>query len=144
MKLFLWSQIFFFLNWRIFALQNFVVFCRVSAWINHRYTYAPPSWTFWKDLYSFPFYYFPLLHCIVHSRNSAFTIFSFLLCFLLLFFSQLFVKPPQTTTLFSCISFSLGWFWSLPPVQCYEPVHSSSSTSSTRYNPLNIFVTSTV
>ena len=21
----------------------------------------------------------------------------------------------------SCISFSLGWFWSLPPVQCYEP-----------------------
>ena len=20
----------------------------------------------------------------------------------------------------SCISFSLGWFWSLPPVQCYE------------------------
>ena len=22
----------------------------------------------------------------------------------------------------SCISFSLGWFWSLPPVQCYEPL----------------------
>ena len=29
-------------------------------------------------------------------------------------FSQLFIKPPQTTTLSSCISFSLGWFW-LPP-----------------------------
>ena len=32
------------------------------------------------------------------------------------FFSQLFVKPPQTTTSPSCISFSLGWFWSLPPI----------------------------
>ena len=30
-------------------------------------------------------------------------------------------KPTQTTTLPSCISFSLRWFWSLPPVQCYEP-----------------------
>ena len=36
------------------------------------------------------------------------------------FFPLLFVKPPQTTTLPSCISFSLGWFWSLPPVQCYK------------------------
>ena len=36
-----------------------------------------------------------------------------------LFFSQLFVKPPQTTILPSCISFSLGWFWSLPPGQCF-------------------------
>ena len=38
----------------------------------------------------------------------------------LLFFPQLFVKPPQTTTLPSCISFFLGgggWFWSLPPVR---------------------------
>ena len=39
----------------------------------------------------------------------------FLPCFSLLFFSQLFVKPPQTTTLPSPISFSWGWFWSLPP-----------------------------
>ena len=35
--------------------------------------------------------------------------------------SQLFVRPPQTIILPFCISFSLGWFWSLPPVQCYEP-----------------------
>ena len=47
----------------------------------------------------------------------AFLIFSpFLLFLSLLFFPQLFVKPPQTTTLPPCISFSLGWFWSLPPV----------------------------
>ena len=28
-------------NWRIIALQNFVVFCQTSTWINHRYTYIP-------------------------------------------------------------------------------------------------------
>ena len=36
-------------------------------------------------------------------------IFPFLLCFLRLFFSQLFVRPPQTTVLPFCISFSWGW-----------------------------------
>ena len=41
-------------------------------------------------------------------------------CFLLLFFLQLFVKPPQITTLPSCFSFLLGGFCSLPSVQCYE------------------------
>ena len=49
-------------------------------------------------------------------------IFPFLPCFLLLFSAALCVKPPQTTTLPFCISFSLGWFWSLPPVQCYKPL----------------------
>ena len=43
------------------------------------------------------------------SGSSAFAktslIFSFLLCFSLLFFSQLFVRPPQTTILPFCISF---------------------------------------
>ena len=38
---------------------------------------------------------------------------------LLLSFAQPFVKLPQITTLPSCIPFSLGWFWSLLPVQCY-------------------------
>ena len=54
--------------------------------------------------------------------NSTFNgyIFSFFLCFLLLFFSQLFVRPSQTTILPSWISFSLVWFWVLPPVHCYE------------------------
>ena len=49
-------------------------------------------------------------------------IFPFLPCFLLLFFPQLFVKSPETTTLPSCNSFSLGWFSSLPLVRCYEPL----------------------
>ena len=47
-------------------------------------------------------------------------IFPFLLSFLPLFFSQLFVRPPQTTILPFCIS--CGWSWSLPPVQCYKPL----------------------
>jgi len=55
--------------------------------------------------------------------NSAFRCFylSFLLCFLLFFFSQLFVRPPQTAILLFGISFSWGWSWSLSPVQCSEP-----------------------
>ena len=60
------------------------------------------------------------------------------------FFSHLFVKLPQTTILPSCISFSFGWFRSLPPVQLWTSVHSSSITLSTRPNPLNLCVTSTV
>ena len=49
-------------------------------------------------------------------------IFPFLLCLSLLFFSQLFVRPPQKIILPHCISFSCGWSWSLPPVQCHEPL----------------------
>ena len=73
-------------------------------------------------------------------------IFPFLLCLLLLFFSQLFVRPPQTTILPFCISFSWGWFWSPLPIQCHKPasIHSSSGTLSIGSNPLNLFVTSTV
>ena len=37
------------------------------------------------------------------------------------FSSQLFVRPPQTTILPFCISFSWEWSWSLPPVQYHEP-----------------------
>ena len=47
--------------------------------------------------------------------------FPFLPCFFS-FFSQPFLKPPQTTTLPSCISFSLEWFWSVTPIQYYEPL----------------------
>ena len=37
-------------------------------------------------------------------------------------FFQLFVRPPQTTILPFCTSFSWGWSWLLPPVQCHEPL----------------------
>ena len=51
---------------------------------------------------------------------SAFSwdIFPFLPCLSLLFFAQQCVKPPQTTTLLSCTSFSLEW--SQPSVQYHK------------------------
>ena len=48
-------------------------------------------------------------------------IFPFLLCFSLLFFSQLFVRAPQRAILLFYISFPWGWSWSLSPVQCHKP-----------------------
>ena len=35
------TSFFIFFNWRIIALQNFVVFCQASTWISYRYTYVP-------------------------------------------------------------------------------------------------------
>ena len=46
--------------------------------------------------------------------------FPFLLCFWLLFFSQLFVRPLQTAILLFHISFPWGWSSSLFPVQCHH------------------------
>ena len=40
LNLFIFLNIFIF-YWRIIALQNFVVFCQTSAWMNHKYTYIP-------------------------------------------------------------------------------------------------------
>ena len=47
---------------------------------------------------------------------------AFLFSFAFSFFSflRLLVSPPQSTILPFCISFSWGWSWSLPPVQCHE------------------------
>ena len=90
------------------------------------------SWIFSKRSLVFPFYCFPLFALIAEedflfsllffgTLHSDGYIFPFLLCLLLLFFSQLFVRPLQTTILPFCISFSWGWSWSLPPIQCHEP-----------------------
>ena len=93
------------------------------------------SLIFLKSSLDFPFYCFPLFLCIdpwgrvsylsllffgiLHSNGYLFPL---LLCLLLFFFSQLFVRPPQTTIMPFCISFSWRWSWSLPPVQCHEPL----------------------
>ena len=89
---------------------------------------------FLGDIWSFPFYCFPLVLCTVHWRRpSCLSLlfsgtlklvgcsFPFPSCFSLLFSPQLFVKPPQARTFLSCISFSWGWFWSLPSIQCCKP-----------------------
>ena len=80
---------------------------------------------FLKRFLVFPILLFPLFLCIIHQRGHPLLSLLFSgFCWLYLsrlFFPWLFVKPPQTTTLPSCISFSLGWFWLLLPVQCYKP-----------------------
>ena len=53
--------------------------------------------------------------------HSVGYIIPFLSCLSLLFFPQLFTKPPQTAPLPSCKSSSLGWFWPLSTVHCYPP-----------------------
>ena len=91
------------------------------------------SLIFLKRFLVLPFYWFPLFLCIDHwerlfyisllffgTLHSVGFIFPFLLCLSLLFFSRLFVRPPKTTTLPSCLSISGLCFWSPPPVQCYE------------------------
>ena len=62
------------------------------------------------------------LLAILWNSHSVRYIFLFLFCLLFLFFSQLFVRPPQTTTLSSYICFPWGWFWSPAPIQCYKPL----------------------
>jgi len=86
--------------------------------------------------------FFSLLAILWTSHSDGY-IFPFHVCFFLLFFSQLFVRPPQTTILLVFISFSWRWSWSQPPVQCYEPSSVFLQTLfSIRSNPLNLFVTS--
>ena len=54
-------------------------------------------------------------------KNPDVYILPFLLCFSLLFFSQLFLRPSQTTILLFCISFPWRWSLSLSPIPCHEP-----------------------
>ena len=86
------------------SLDNSIVFLYFFAWFIEEGLLISP--------------YYSLKFCI----QSGIYIISFLLCFSSVFFPQLFVQPPQTITLPSCISFSLWWFWSLPVVQCHKPL----------------------
>ena len=72
-------------------------------------------------------------------------IFPFLFCHFLLFFSQVCVRPPQTTILPFLHFFFLGMV--LITTSCTmsgTSIHCSSITLSIRSNPLSLFVTSTV
>ena len=89
---------------------------KVYSWCIYGETCTPqPSCSSSRRLSYLSFLFSGTLH-------SVGFIFFFLPCLLHLFLSQLFVMPLQTTTLPSCISFSLGWFCSPPPIQCYELV----------------------
>ena len=105
-------------------LLNLFCFCKVHtvsvlycAHLGMKYSLGVSN--FLEEISSFPFYCFPLFLCIVHvSRLSYLSllffgtlhsngyIFPFLLCFLLLLFSQLFVRFPQTAIFLFCIFFS--------------------------------------
>ena len=93
----------------------------------------------------------PLFLCIVHLRRSYLSlwvsgtlysvgcIFPFFPCLSYFFFLQLFVKPPQTNALPSCISLPLKWFWLLPPVHCSElQFIVQSIVQSVVYEPIQI------
>ena len=104
-----------------------------------------------RYLLSSPLCFFSLLFCtdpwgrlpylsllFLGTLHSDWYTFAFLLWLLLIFFSQLFVRPPPTTTLPFCISFFLGTL--LIASSCtmlWTSVHSSSGTLSIRSNPLN-------
>ena len=84
------------------------------------------------------------LLAILGTLHSDAYIIPFLLCFLLIFFSQLFVRPPQIAILPFCISFSLGGFDHSSCTMPWTSVHSFSGMLSIRSNSLNLFFTSTV
>ena len=77
-------------------------------------------------------------------RSFGYT-FPFLPCFLLLFLLQIFVKPPQITTLTSSFfSSPFGMFLFTASCKILQTsLHSFSDILFTRSNPLNLFVSST-
>ena len=113
---------------------------------------VPLIFSVFKRPLVFPTLCFSLFLCIIHLRRPSYLsllfsgtlhsfgyIFPFFLCLSLLFFSQLFVKPPQITTLPSCTSFSWGML--LVTTSCPMLRTSIPGSHSIRFNPLNLFVT---
>ena len=86
---------------------------------------------------------FPISSCYSLELCIQMLISFFLLCFSLLSFSQLFIRPPQTAILLFCISFPWGWSRSLSPVQCHsviqlcltlcDPMHCSTTDLSVHH-----------
>ena len=88
---------------------------------------------FLKRSLVFHIFCFPLFICVVHLTRPSYLsllfsgtlhsvgyIFPFLPCLSLLFTAI--CKASSDNHFAFCISFSLGWFWLLPPVQCYVPL----------------------
>ena len=125
-------------SWRSFLYSSFVYSCHLlisSAFVNIFY-FCPllcPSLVspiFLERFLVFPVLLFSSISLHWSLRKVFLSLYSleiciqmgisflFLLCLLSLFFSQLFVRPPQTTIL---PFFLGGWSWSLPTVHCHEP-----------------------
>ena len=71
-------------------------------------------------------------------------IFPFLLCLLLLLFSQLFVRAPQMNICLFAFLFLGMVLITASCIMSQTSVHHSSGTLSIRSNPLNLFFTATV
>ena len=72
-----------FLNWRIIALQNFVVFCHTSTRISHRYTHVPslsdlPPISLLIPLFSLS--QSPRLSSLSHTENSYWLSVLYMVC----------------------------------------------------------------
>ena len=122
--------------------QIFQTYGAISYGVKHTWLFREHFLSLF--LLSFLFYCFPLFLCTDHwwrlsylsllvfvTLHSNEYIFPFLLCFWLLFFSQQFVRPPQTTILPFCSSFFLGMI--LITASCtvlWTSTHSSSGTLS--------------
>ena len=115
------------------------------------------SLIFLKRSVVFPILLFFLFLCIAPLRRLSYLslfffgtqhsdghIFPFLLCVSLLFFSQVFVRPPQTAVLPVAFLFPGVVLITASYTMLWASVHSSSGSLSVRANPLNLFVTSTV
>ena len=108
---------------RVFSNES-VLLISWSKYSSFRFSISPSNE--YSGLISFrinPFYCFPLILCIVHLRrlsclsllffgilHSIGYIFPYLLGFLILFFSQLFVRHPLTTTLLLAFLFLKNGF----------------------------------
>ena len=115
------------------------------------------SLVFLKRSLVFPILFFPLFLCTDHRGSLSYLSllffgtlhangynFHFLLCLSLLFFSQLFIRPPQTTICFFEFLFMRIVLINGSYTMSWMSVHSSLGTLSIRSNLLNLFVTSTV
>ena len=119
--------------WRSFLCSSSVYSCHLFL-VSSAYVRSIPFLSFIEPIFAWNVplvsliflkrslvFYFPLFLCTDHwetlsyhsllffgTLHSDAYIFPFLLCFSLLFFSQLFVRPPQTAILLFCIFFLLG------------------------------------
>ena len=92
------------------------------------------------SLYFFVLVSFLSLLAILGTLHSNGCIFHFLLCLSRLFFSQLFIRPPQTTFAFFHFFFLGMVLVTASCIMSWTSVHSSSGTLSIISNPLNLFV----
>ena len=105
----------------------------------------------------FPILFFSPFLCIVHlgtlsylsllffgTPHSYGCIFPFLICLSLLFFTQLFARPPQTTFCLLHLLFLRMVLITTSFAVLQTSIHTSSGTLSITSNPVNLFVTSTI